>query len=157
MLNHCANLSLQGFAQPIRSQKTFHLMERLYAFSWRVAPRSDSPHEPNSSWGRKVQWRSGSLPLYGIICACLWAYTRGVQEATLFWGKQLGKGNELLPATGMQDAITPPGQNTRNIIAILSVFALPILGAYYLGWIVGLVGFVSSFIARSIIRLFCLS
>lgn len=52
-----------------------------------------------------------------VVCAAFWAYTRGVQEAMLFWGRRLGEGNEFLPSGGMQDAITPPGQNTATTVA----------------------------------------
>jgi hypothetical protein len=86
-----------------------------------------------------------------LACGVLWAYTRGVQEATLFWGRRLGEGNELLPATGMQDAITPPGQNTRNTVMFASFLALPIVGVHQLGWAIGIGGLVGSFVASIII------
>nr|VFK80261.1 MAG: hypothetical protein BECKSD772D_GA0070982_10978 [Candidatus Kentron sp. SD] len=89
-----------------------------------------------------------------LACAFLWAYTRGFQEATLFWGKRLGEGNELLPSTGMQDAITPPSQNTRNTVMFASFLALPIVGVHQLGWAIGLGAFFGSFIVSSIVRAF---
>ncbi len=89
-----------------------------------------------------------------VACAFLWAYTRGVQEATLFWGKRLGEGNELLPSTGMQDAITPPGQNARNTVMFASFLALPIVGVHQLGWAIGLGGLFGSFVVSSIVRAF---
>lgn len=89
-----------------------------------------------------------------LACAGLWAYTRGVQEATLFWGRRLGEGNEFLPATGMQDAITPPGQNARNTVMFASFLALPLVGVHQLGWAIGLGGLFVSFVASSIIRAF---
>lgn len=89
-----------------------------------------------------------------LACAVLWAYTRGVQEATLFWGKRLGEGNELLPATGMQDAITPPGQNARNTVMFASFLALPIVGVHQLGWAIGLGGLFGSFVVSSIFGAF---
>jgi len=86
-----------------------------------------------------------------VACAFLWAYTFGVQGATLFWGKRLGEGNEFLPAAGMQNAITPPGQNTRNILMFASLLALPILGVHQLGWTVGLGGLVATGFAAGFI------
>lgn len=89
-----------------------------------------------------------------LACAFLWAYTRGFQEATLFWGKRIGEGNELLRATGMQDAITPPGQNARNTVMFASFLALPSVGVHQLGWAIGLGGLVGSFVVSSIVRVF---
>jgi predicted membrane-bound spermidine synthase len=52
----------------------------------------------------------------------------------------------------MQDAITPPGQNTRNVLMFASFLALPVLGVHQLGWLIGLTGLAASFVASSIIR-----
>src|SRR5262249_3394916 len=50
--NHLANLSPQRFAQPIRSQQTFHSAKTLCTFSHsRIPPRSDSPQDPDSFLG----------------------------------------------------------------------------------------------------------
>jgi hypothetical protein len=89
-----------------------------------------------------------------LACALLWAYTRCVQEATLLWGRRLGEGNELLPSTGMQDALTPPSQTTRNIVMMSSLAFLPILGVYQFGWTVGLGGVLGSFVGSLIIHAF---
>jgi len=97
------------------------------------------------------------MVIFAAAClawALLWAYTRGMQEATLFWGSRLGEDNPLLPRTGMQDAITPPVQNVRNIVALSSLLAIPAVGVWQLGWVAGLVGTIAMLAASAVIRSF---
>jgi len=54
----------------------------------------------------------------------------------------------------MQDAITPPGQNTRNTVMFASFVALPVVGVHQLGWAIGLGGLFGSFVVSSIVRAF---
>lgn len=95
------------------------------------------------------------VAILGAAClawAGLWAYTRAVQEATLFWGIRLRKDNPLLPATGMQDAITPRSQTARNILCMTALVAIPIVGVWRLGWPAGVGGTVMAVVVSSLLR-----
>lgn len=69
----------------------------------------------------------------------------------MFWGKRLGECNDLLPGSGMQNAITPPAQTIRNYLMFASLLALPIVGVYELGWAIGLGGLLATVVLSGFI------
>jgi hypothetical protein len=61
----------------------------------------------------------------------LGSYTKNYQFATLNIGKEISK-TDL--QTGLQDAITPPIQNMRNIISLLLLIFIFVLSTYIYTW-----------------------
>ncbi len=73
--------------------------------------------------------------LFMIGIGILGAYTSAFQDATLYLGKQLALDNSSsLLSTGLQDAITPKGQNFRNILFLILLVTLLIYGFIFYSW-----------------------
>ena len=75
------------------------------------------------------------IGLIVLICitALFGAYTINFQRTTLSVGKKLTPDNVLLP-TGMQDAITPSGQTTRNLVLPLLILVIFIYSLIFFRW-----------------------
>jgi hypothetical protein len=52
----------------------------------------------------------------------------------------------------MQDAITPPGQNLRNVAQTVGFVGIPVAGIYFLGWLAGIAGFVGALILVGVLK-----
>lgn len=77
------------------------------------------------------------LSMIGI--GILGAYTSAFQDATLYLGKQLAIDNSSsLSSTGLQDAITPKGQNFRNILFLILLVILLIYGFIFYSWYIAI-------------------
>lgn len=82
--------------------------------------------------------------------AFLIAYTMKWQGATLYWGKALAPNNELLPR-GMQDAITPPAQTSRNILTVIMPLVLFMVGFVFFRWHVPVLTLLCTFLGSGIV------
>ena len=83
--------------------------------------------------------------LLAAVAAGLAAYTFAFQGATLHWGKRLAPDNEALP-TGLQDAITPPGQTQRNILSMLLLTTTFAFGFFVFPWYGAIAAFLLIFV-----------
>jgi len=88
--------------------------------------------------------------LFGITTAVLYAITMKFQDATFYWGKLLQPENELNPRK-MQNAITPPIQNIRNIIAPIMLISIIVWGIILYNWWLGLIIVLIVFVLSTLI------
>lgn len=76
----------------------------------------------------------------------LGAYTSTFQDATLYLGKRLALDNSnSLLLTGLQDAITPKGQNFRNVLFLILLVVLLIYGFIFYNWYIAICLPISTF------------
>ena len=115
----------------------------------------------------------------GIVVAALGAYTMAMQRATHYWGVRLmggpteddlirervAQGSSLAEARGyamgasianrgVQDAITPKSQTTRNIFFALGLLMMIVVGIVMYRWYWGVAGFFGTFIATGLLKSF---
>jgi hypothetical protein len=86
-----------------------------------------------------------------IIAAPFAAYTFAYQAATLYWGRRL-VGSDKKRSTGLQDAITPRSQTTRNITTTLLLLATLVSGFVAFRWYSGIGAFLVVFFVSGAIK-----
>src|SRR6266566_1904958 len=88
-----------------------------------------------------------------VLNSILTAYTRNVQEVTLYLGRELAAGNELAGNQGFQDAITPKMQTTRNYL-MFALLAATVVAAFLVSWVWVPISLVAWVVLSVVARLF---
>ncbi|MBN8421149.1 MAG: hypothetical protein J0L73_19695 [Verrucomicrobia bacterium] len=103
----------------------------------------------------------------GIAVAALGAYTMAMQGATHYWGVRLMGGpteDDLIRESvaqgasianrGLQDAITPKSQTSRNIFFALGLLMMIVVGIVMYRWYWGVAGFFGTFMVTGLLKTF---
>ena len=78
-----------------------------------------------------------------VIVVFFSAFTKNVQETTLYIGKTLFEADD--DTTGVQDAITPSWQTRNNIIMFVLLAIYLGISVYIFKWYIGLLIFILTF------------
>ncbi len=87
------------------------------------------------------------IVVFAVLLSALTGYTMVIQGTTLALGRLLISESALIRGTGVQDAITPKIQTTRNIVAMILFLPLFILTTYAYAWYHALWVIIATFLA----------
>lgn len=89
------------------------------------------------------------MAVFAVFLSTFTGYTMVIQGTTLALGRLLAPGAATISGTGLQDAITPRMQTTRNIVAMILFVPLFILTTYAYAWYHAIWVIVAAFFAST--------